>query len=135
MAHTFQGVLNGEISQFSLEDVKQKFQVLLFYPSDWAAESEEMLSEFSAAQPRLESSECLVYGVSCDSVHSHQEWLAAANLAPTFPLLSDPAAVLAHRFGIYSAEKEVELSPCRCIVITDNQAVMLELVNTSFTVS
>merc|ERR1711899_88929 len=51
-------------------------------------------------------------------------------------LISDPAAVLAHKYGIYSADKEevgkvVELPPCKCVVITDNQSVMLELVNTS----
>merc|ERR1711953_272929 len=136
MAPLFEGVLNGQISQYSLENVKQKFQLLLFYPGDWSAESELLLSCFSAEHSGL------VCGVSTDSVHAHQEWLAASHLSPAFPLISDPAAVLAHKYGIYSAEEEdeedkeevgkvVDLPPCKCVVITDNQSVMLELVNTS----
>jgi len=142
MAPLFEGVLNGQISQYSLENVKQKFQLLLFYPGDWSAESELLLSCFSAEHTGLVSTDCLVYGVSTDSVHAHQEWLAASHLSPAFPLISDPAAVLAHKYGIYSAEEEdeedkeevgkvVDLPPCKCVVITDNQSVMLELVNTS----
>ena len=120
-----------------------RFQLLLFYPGDWAKESQLLLSEFSKVKDSLVSSDCLVYGVSSDSVHSHQEWLADTSFSPAFPLISDPAALLAYKYGIYSAEEEgeeqeqekvVELPPCRCIVITDNQSVMLELVSSSFSV-
>merc|ERR1711874_504122 len=138
MAPLFEGVLNGQISQYSLENVKRNFSCCCFYPGDWSAESELLLSCFSAEHSGLVSTDCLVYGVSTDSVHAHQEWLAASHLSPAFPLISDPAAVLAHKYGTYSAEEEdeedrkvVELPPCKCVVITDNQSVMLELVNTS----
>merc|ERR1712038_597054 len=87
MAPLFEGVLNGQISQYSLENVKQKFQLLLFYPGDWSAESELLLSSFSAEEEDEEDKE--------------------------------------------EVGKVVELPPCKCVVITDNQSVMLELVNTS----
>jgi len=127
-----------------LENVKQKFQLLIFYPGDRAAQSELVLSQFSAVERSLAASDCRVYGVSTDSLQSHQQWLAESGLDPAFPLISDPTASLAYRYGIYSREEEEDgqekvvdvedLPPCNCVVITDNQSVMLELVNTSLAV-
>merc|ERR1711874_32451 len=88
MAASFPGVLNGEISQYSLENVKQKFQVLLFYPGDWSPQSQAFLSSFSSLTGGLERSDCLVYGVSSEPVTSHQEWLSSATINPPFPLIS-----------------------------------------------
>jgi len=141
MAASFPGVLNGEISQYSLENVKQKFQVFLFYPGDWSPQSQAFLSSFSSVTGGLERRDCLVYGVSSEPVTSHQEWLSSANISPPFPVISDTAGLLATKYGIISPQEEgeegqleeVEVEPCRCVVITDNQAVMLELVNTSLT--
>merc|ERR1711936_1009026 len=143
MANLFQGVLRGQTSPLSLENVKEKFQLLLFYPGDRSAQSQELLTQFSGVERTLVASDCLVYGVSTDSVQSHQEWLAETHLDPAFPLISDPTASLAYKYGIYSREEEdgqekvvkvEDLPPCTCVVITDNQSVLLELVNTSLAV-
>ena len=79
-----------------------------------------------------------MYGVSSEPITSHQEWLSSNNINPSFPVISDTAGLLAIKYGILSPpeegeeeEEEVERPLCRCVVITDNQAVMLELVNTS----
>ena len=78
-----------------------------------------------------------MYGVSSEPVTSHQEWLSSATINPPFPLISDTAGLLATRCGLYEPPEEgeqqveAERTPCRSVVITDNQAVMLELVNTS----
>ena len=78
-----------------------------------------------------------MYGVSSDPVSSHQDWLSSTNTSPPFPLISDTAGLLATRCGLYEPpeegqqQAEAERPPCRSVVITDNQAVMLELVNTS----
>ena len=82
-----------------------------------------------------------MYGVSSEPVTSHQEWLSSTNINPPFPVISDTAGLLATKYGILSPQEEgeegqleeLEGEPCRCVVITDNQAVMLELVNTSLT--
>ena len=112
--------------------------MLLFYPGDWSAQSEAFLSSFSSVGGGLGGGDCLVYGVSSDPVSSHQDWLSSTNTNPPFPLISDTAGLLATKFGLYSPPEEegedqveAERPPCRCVVITDNQAVMLELVNTS----
>ena len=115
-------------------------QVFLFYPGDWSDQSQAFLSSFSSVTGGLGREDCLVYGVSSDTASSHQDWLSSANLNPPFPLISDTAGLLATKFGLYSPPEEegedqveAERPPCRCVVITDNQAVMLELVNTSLT--
>jgi len=141
MAASFPGLLNGQISQYCLENVKQKFQVLVFYPGDWSPQSQALLTSFSSLTGGQERGDCLVYGVSSDTIASHQEWLSSNNINPAFPIISDTAGTLAIKYGIYSAPEEgeegeveeAERPACRCVVITDNQAVMLELVNTSLT--
>ena len=109
----------------------------MFYPGDWSAQSEAFLSSFSSVTGGLGGGDCLVYGVSSDPVSSHQDWLSSTNTNPPFPLISDTAGLLATRCGLYEPPEEgehqveAERPPCRSVVITDNQAVMLELVNTS----
>ena len=123
------------------DDDDVRFQVLLFYPGDWSPQSQAFLSSFSSLTGGLERMDCLVYGVSCEPVTSHQEWLSNNNINPPFPVLSDTAGLLATKYGLLSPPEEQEeegqvegdVLPCRCVVITDNQAVMLELVNTSLT--
>ena len=112
----------------------------MFYPGDWSPHSQAFLSSFSSVTGGLERGDCLVYGVSSEPVTSHQEWLSSNNINPPFPVISDTAGLLATKYGIISPqeegeeeEEEIEQPPCRCVVITDNQAVMLELVNTSLT--
>ena len=83
---------------------------------------------------------CLqVFGVSGDSVQSHSSWLSSSGLSPGFPLLSDLGSQLAQRWGVPGApsieEEETdemgETVETRAVVITDNKAVMLELVSSS----
>ena len=76
--------------------------------------------------------------MSGDSVQSHSSWLGSSGLRPGFPLLSDPGSQLAQRWGVPGApsiEEETEdmgeTVETRAVVITDNKAVMLELVSSS----
>ena len=79
-----------------------------------------------------------MYGVSGDSVQSHSSWLSSSGLSPSFPLLSDPGSQLAKRWSVPGAptleedmEETGETVETRAVVITDNKAVMLEIVSTS----
>merc|ERR1711874_78991 len=133
MAASLPGVLNGQISEYSLENVDQKLQVFLFYPGDWSDQSQAFLSSFSSVTGGLGREDCLVYGVSSDTVNDHQDWISSSNINPPFPLISDTAGLLATKYGLYTTrvEGEFDRPPCKCVVITDHQAAMLELVNTS----
>ena len=76
--------------------------------------------------------------MSKDSVESHTSWLTSSGLAPSFPLLSDPASQLAQLWAVPGApvmeEEEEDMGgevETRAVVITDNKAVMLEIVSSS----
>jgi len=127
---TLDGVLNGHVNKYSLENCKHKFQLLIFYPGDFVKESQSLISQFSQVQESLLASDCKVYGVSRDSVNCHKEWLKSLTINPTIPLLSDTAGDLADKYGVPSPEEEAEPTT-RCVVITDNMAVMLEIVSSS----
>merc|ERR1711874_579793 len=108
MAASLPGVLNGQISEYSLENVDQKLQVFLFYPGDWSDQSQVFLSSFSSVTGGLGREDCLVYGVSSDTVNDHQDWISSSNINPSFPLISDTAGLLATKYGLYTTREEGE---------------------------
>ena len=74
--------------------------------------------------------------MSGDSVQSHSSWLTSSGLVPGFPLLSDQGSQLAQLWGVPGApvtEEEEDMGEVetRAVVITDNKAVMLEIISSS----
>ena len=74
--------------------------------------------------------------MSGDSVQSHSSWLTSSGLVPSFPLLSDQGSQLAQLWGVPGApvtEEEEDMGEVetRAVVITDNKAVMLEIISSS----
>jgi len=134
------GVISGQVEQFQLDKSKNKFQLFIFYPGDFKPCSEELLTQFSSSQSTFLSLDCQVYAVSGDSVQSHQQWSPSLPSAPVMPLLSDAARTLSTKWGLIetedndddevTVEKRDEEAELRLIVITDNEAVMLEMINT-----
>ena len=54
------------------DDDEFRFQVFLFYPGDWSDQSQAFLSSFCSVRGGLGREDCLVYGVSSDTVNDHQ---------------------------------------------------------------
>ena len=82
-----------------------------------------------------------VYAVSGDSVQSHKQWLPSLQCpALSIPVLSDAGHVLSNRWGLSNDQETggegetVTNDGGQYIVITDNEAVMLEVISTSMTV-
>jgi len=120
------GVIDGRKKDYNVKNVTEKFQVIIFYPSDWDDDSHSLLSSFSSKQ--FPSSVC-VYGCSTDCIGSHQDWIKTMfGSSLSFPLLSDPSGQLASTFSLFDWEERMNL---RAVVITDNQGKALEVVNTS----
>eukprot|EP00092_Neocalanus_flemingeri_P013211 GFUD01014238.1.p1 GENE.GFUD01014238.1~~GFUD01014238.1.p1 ORF type:complete len:249 (+),score=90.65 GFUD01014238.1:110-856(+) len=125
----FKGVIDGCEQEFDLERVKEKFQVFIFYPSDFDDDSYSVLSSFSSLSKQFSSSDCFVYGCSTDSPGAHLDWIKDRfDSSLPFPLLSDPAGKLASRFSLFDREERINM---RAVVITDNQGIALEVINTS----
>jgi len=125
----YKGVIDGSEKEFDVENVKEKFQVFIFYPSNWDDESFSLLSSFSSLLKQFSSSDCSIYGCSTDCPGSNLDWIKTkfgSNLP--FPLLSDPSGKLAGRFSLFDCQERINM---RSVVITDNQGIALEVINTS----
>ncbi|WP_146588066.1 peroxiredoxin [Puniceibacterium confluentis] len=73
--------------------------VLFFYPRDDTSGCTKENEAFSALLPEFNALGVRVYGISKDSIASHDKFMAKKNL--TVPLLSDEGADISERFGVW----------------------------------
>lgn len=85
-------------SEINLADLKGKRIVLYFYPQDMTSVCTEQACAFGDMYPRYQEIDCLVFGVSTDSVESHKEFTEKNSLP--FPLISDTDNQLAKYFDL-----------------------------------
>jgi peroxiredoxin Q/BCP len=86
----------GEVS---LKGLKGKTVVLYFYPKDDTPGCTREACAFREAQAKIKKTGAVVYGVSPDSVASHEKFRAKYQL--NFPLLADPDKTVAKKFGAF----------------------------------
>lgn len=84
--------------KLSLKDLKGRPVVLYFYPKDDTPGCTVEGKEFRELHEQFLAQECVVVGVSTDSVESHR--LFAEKHAFPFILLSDSSGDLARAFGV-----------------------------------
>ena len=82
------GVFQDAIRTYSLKEARGRWLILFFYPADFTFVCPTEVTGFSemASEFRHEGAE--IYGVSIDSVQSHQAWAKELG-GVTYPLLSD----------------------------------------------
>ncbi len=73
--------------------------VLFFYPRDDTSGCTKENEEFSALLPEFNAIGVRVYGISKDSIASHDKFMAKKDL--TVPLLSDEASDVCENFGVW----------------------------------
>lgn len=73
--------------------------VLFFYPRDDTSGCTKENEAFTALLPQFEALGVKVYGVSKDSIASHEKFMAKKNL--TVPLISDEGSDLSERLGVW----------------------------------
>jgi thioredoxin-dependent peroxiredoxin len=83
----------------TLDDLKGQWTVLYFYPKDSTPGCTTEACDFRDNLARLQSLGARVYGVSGDSLKSHQNFTAKYELS--FPLLSDPEKTMLQDYGVY----------------------------------
>lgn len=88
---------------FSLETLKGKRTVLFFYPKDDTPGCTREAIAFSEAKPEFEALGVQVFGVSKDSVASHQAFIQKHKL--TVPLLSDENKQSLEAFDVWKEKK------------------------------
>ncbi len=86
-----------------LDDFKNKWLILYFYPRDNTSGCTREAVEFTNARDEFEQLNAVVLGVSADSVESHNKFAAKHKLAVT--LLSDVAHEVLERYGVWQQKK------------------------------
>ena len=93
-----EGSAQGEFKQYTKADLKGKWSVFFFYPTE-LADLQDQYAEFQKLG-------CEIFGVSCDSHFVHKAWHESSDLVGrlTYPMLADPTAKLARDFDVYIEE-------------------------------
>jgi thioredoxin-dependent peroxiredoxin len=86
----------GEVT---LKSLKGKKVVLYFYPKDDTPGCTKEACAFRDAQARIKKTGAVVFGVSPDSVASHEKFGTKYKL--NFPLLADTDKAIAKKFGAF----------------------------------
>jgi peroxiredoxin Q/BCP len=84
--------------EFRLSAVKSKLVVLYFYPKDNTPGCTTEGQQFRDLHPQFQKAGCSVYGVSRDSMKSHENF--KAKMAFPFELLSDEEEAACNLFGV-----------------------------------
>lgn len=74
-----------------------RYALFIFYPRNNTPVCDRQLDDFSRMTPAFEAAGVRVYGVNPASADRHQTYCSQKGLA--FPVLSDPGASVARRFG------------------------------------
>jgi len=86
----------GEVS---LKGLRGKAVVLYFYPKDDTPGCTKEACAFRDTQAKISKTGAVVFGVSPDSLPSHEKFRAKYRL--NFPLLSDPDKSVAKKYGAF----------------------------------
>ncbi len=83
---------------FRLKDARGKPLVLYFYPKDNTPGCTDEGMQFRDLYPQFQELDCAIYGISRDSLKSHENF--KAKMSFPFELLSDPDERVCQMFGV-----------------------------------
>lgn len=83
---------------FSLSSLKGSRFVLYFYPRDNTAGCSQEAQDFAALYPKFKKAGVEIFGVSTDTLASHEKFKAKLGLP--FELVSDPESELSRKFDV-----------------------------------
>jgi peroxiredoxin Q/BCP len=101
-----------------LGDLRGEWVVLAFYPGDFTPVCTRQFCSYRDAADRLDELDAVVFGISPQSVNSHERFTHEHGL--TVPLLADPEHATARAYGIVGAGGLVR----RSIFIVDPDGVV-----------
>ncbi|RAX58026.1 thioredoxin-dependent thiol peroxidase [Helicobacter monodelphidis] len=94
---------NQDGIEICLRDLKGGFVVLYFYPKDSTPGCTTEACEFTANRHEFLTQNAQIFGVSPDSLTSHQKFIQKQNLSIT--LLSDPTHQCLESYGAWGEKK------------------------------
>jgi peroxiredoxin Q/BCP len=96
--HDFSLPSTGNSSPFLLSSARGSKVVLYFYPKDNTPGCTQQGSDFGGAYKNFTRAGCQVFGISRDSIKSHESFKAKMKFP--FELLSDPDEKVCEQFGV-----------------------------------
>lgn len=103
---------NGEIeNEFELyEMIQDKYCVLIFYPLDYTFVCPTELLEYNKLYEKFKKLDCVLIGISIDSVYTHAAWSKSQKKDGgigrlQYPLVSDLSKDIAHDYGVLFNEE------------------------------
>ena len=104
---TVQAYAGGAFREVKKSDVLGKWAVFFFYPADFTFVCPTELEDLADKYEDFKSAGCEIYSVSCDSHFVHKAWADASDTIKKirYPMLGDPAGVLARSFGVLAEEE------------------------------
>lgn len=112
----------GEVS---LDDLKGSWTILYFYPKDNTKGCAQEACEFKESLPDFEGADAKIYGVSPDSLKSHEKFITKYELP--FPLISDEEQAMLEAYGVWQEKKmygKTYMGVVRTTVILDADNVV-----------
>lgn len=117
---TIQGILRGEVADYSLAAYRGKWLVLFFYPADFTFICPTEVVAFSKLAKEFAAEQAAILGVSVDPLESHRAWAAELG-GLDYPLLSDTDRALSRAYGVLDEKENVSL---RATLIINASAVI-----------
>lgn len=103
-----QGVLQGEVADYSLALYRGKWLVLFFYPADFTFICPTEVVGFSKLASEFAAENAAILGVSVDSIESHRAWATELG-GLAYPLLADTERKLSRAYGVLDENEDVAL--------------------------
>lgn len=98
----------------TLEDFRDRWLVLFFYPRDFSLVCPTELTALSGRFAEFADRDCRILGISTDSLETHERWIATpvsqGGLGGLeFPLASDESGDVCRAYGVHVARQNVAL--------------------------
>lgn len=92
----------GQFVKVTDADLKGRWSIFFFYPADFTFVCPTELEELAENYDAFKAEGCEVYSVSCDTHFVHKAWHDESERVGkvTYPMLADPAHVLARDFEV-----------------------------------
>ena len=99
-------------TRVTLEDYRGRWLLLVFYPRDFSLVCPTELIGLSQRFDEFAEQDCELLGISCDTVESHERWMATPMARGglgglKFPLASDLDGAVARAYGVYQERQQI----------------------------
>lgn len=101
----------GRFREITREDTLGHWSVFFFYPADFTFVCPTELGDLADFYDDFKEAGCEIYSVSEDTHFVHKAWADASDTIKKirYPMLGDPAGVLARSFGVLAEEESQAL--------------------------